>query len=62
LGNTKYHEIRYEYEGSLQKPTPFVQEALLRVFAEQYSDESVTLVVFLTDEARKRNWYGKQHT
>jgi len=61
LGNTKYHEIRYEYEGSLQKPTPFVQEALLRVFAEQYSDESVTLVVFLTDEARKRNWYGKQH-
>lgn len=45
----------------LQEPTPFVQEALLRIFAEQYSDEGITLVVFLTDEARKRNWVSQRH-
>ncbi len=55
LGTNPYTEAHYKLRGVLSPPTPFVQEALIRLLCRKWEAED-RFVFFLTQEARKKNW------
>lgn len=61
LGTTDYKRCTYEY-GDLEKEqctTKFIQEALLKIFCKDWTEED-TAVIFLTEKAEKENWYNEE--
>ncbi len=63
LGTTKYTTAYFEWENKEEDvvcrtgdPYPFVQMGILEFFRTMYGEEPLEVVVFLTDEAREKNW------
>ena len=60
LGKSPYSEAVYAMEGVEAKVTPFIQEALLDILNRE-EKEIGEIVVFLTKEAREKNWAGEEN-
>lgn len=60
LGTNDYIPCTYLYKTEQVPGVRFVQEATLRLFCRDWKKED-RLVIFLTEEARKRNWVDDGH-
>lgn len=60
LGTTKYEKCIYQLRGKGVK-TPFIQEALIKLLCSEWNEDD-KIVIFLTSEARKENWFNKNDT
>ena len=59
LGTTKYLEACYFYDNRRVGVCQFIQEALLEFFCKNWNEDD-RVIVFLTEESKKKNWYGKK--
>jgi len=56
LGTNNYVNVVHQFpDGTVTKPSRFVQEAILDKIASDWT-ENDKIFIFLTDEARKKNW------
>ena len=64
LGTNKYVRCSYYFDGDRSNPVKnveFLQEALIRYLCAEW-DSSDRIVIFVTEEAEKRNWNENGHT
>ncbi|MEQ9715779.1 MAG: TIGR02221 family CRISPR-associated protein [Candidatus Asgardarchaeum sp.] len=60
IGPTKYIEAFYSYEDKqTDEPCQFIQEALIRFFCKDWCEDD-SIIIFLTEESKKKNWYSKK--
>ncbi len=59
LGTTKYYEAYYSYKNKRSNGAcQFILEALVEFFCKDWGDEN-QIIVFLTEESKKKNWLSK---
>jgi len=59
LGTSDYTPCNYIFKDKKIENVHFVQEALVRLFCDNFR-ETDRIVIFLTEEAKKTNWYRLQ--
>ena len=58
LGPTKYIKSFYSYRGKKSsRPCQFIQEAFIEFFCKHWK-EGDQVIIFLTEESKKKNWLG----
>jgi CRISPR-associated Csx2 family protein len=61
LGNNNYLECRHSYAGvTTDIPVKYCQEDMLKIFCQDFDDNS-EIRIFLTEDARKKNWLDNGH-
>ncbi len=59
IGPTKYIEAYYKYDDRVtEDPCMFIQEALVEFFCKEWRNGD-EVVVFMTEESKRRNWLSK---
>jgi CRISPR-associated Csx2 family protein len=58
IGTNEYLPCRYQLGDRLSKPGRFIQTSLAEILMENPEEER-EIIVFMTEEARKRNWFDR---
>ncbi len=61
LGTNDYKECNYFYKDQESGPVKYVQEAMIKLFCSHWSEDDRVLI-FVTKEARKKNWNDRLET
>lgn len=61
LGTNDYHECRHSFKDKMsEKPVKYAQEDLIKFFCSDF-DENDEIRIFLTKDAREKNWEDNGH-
>jgi len=60
IGTRRYTESYYSYNGKRSnRPYQFIQEAIVEFFCRNWKEDD-QLIVFMTEESRRKNWLSKK--